>query len=56
MRRCSVADAYDNLIDAFDRLYVETGVEVMSIRFNRDDVPVDWNEEAQRWEREGANG
>lgn len=51
-----MADVYDDLISVLNRLKSEARDEVLSIVFRRDDVPVDWDEENQRWAREEANG
>lgn len=40
---------YGYLVDALNFLADETGTEVLSINFNRSDVPIDWDEETERW-------
>lgn len=49
MRRSSVAEIYEDLVNLLNRLPLEVGVEVESIRFSRSDVPVDWNDETNEW-------
>jgi len=44
-----MAEIYEDLVSLLNRLPVEAGVQVESIRFSRSDVPIDWNEETNEW-------
>ena len=47
---------YGYLVDALNFLADETGTEVDNIRFNRSDVPVDWDPNTERWVELDDNG
>lgn len=40
---------YQKLVDALNELADETGVEAVSITFNRSDVPIDWDPKDGEW-------
>lgn len=45
----SVTDVYRELVDALNRLHDETGTEALSITFSKSDVPIDWDDDSERW-------
>ena len=44
-----MSDAWQQLVNILNLLQEETGTEVLSINFNRSDVPVDWDDETKEW-------
>lgn len=44
-----VTDVYRQVVDAINELADVHGVDVESMRFSRSDVPIDWDEETNRW-------
>lgn len=44
-----MADVYRQVVDALNELADVHGVEVLSMRFGRSDVPIDWDDETNRW-------
>lgn len=44
-----MAEIHHQLVDALNRLRSETGATVEGMRFSRSDVPIDWDDEVDRW-------
>lgn len=44
-----MADIYRQVAEALNELADAHGVEVLSMRFSRSDVPIDWDDETQEW-------
>lgn len=42
-------DAFEQLVEALNRLTRETGHQALSITFNRSDTPIDWDDETGGW-------
>lgn len=41
---------YEELAKVLNALSEEEGVEVTSMTFSKSDVPIDWDDDEQRWE------